>query len=488
MLKVNENSAAATSSLGRPPTSVTVRVRRTDHDVDTVSGEGTFGASRVSQARIGNDAAVLIGHLDDPSAAANPARHLLEILQSHGDELALDLISGRFAAVVVRDAEIVMITDHAGMVPLYYTVNDGMVTISSRLIALAGGAERRMAPPAPPGPSGYTTSTFLEGVSRVPLGSVVRLDRAGMARATTRRYWYPSVRVRYRDEAAAAALVRTALAGAYGRRRDRHATADQCFVISGGIDSSALLATAAAQSATRLRTYSIGTAEVNEFAEARLVAGHVGSAHTEELFTTDDLLASLPHALLALESTETDFLEYTAPLMLLYGRMRGEKVVHTGYGSDLMFGGNLKSAPPPAAVHQHCIDELESIDASNEFSVNLGWRWELETEHSYLDRDFLETAMSIDPALKIAHGIPKYVLRLAFRDMLPEATVWRKKIGIHEATGTRSLLDTVVGGGTGGARKRSLVRSLAAMIFCDGAHPADVDMEMLVDAARRSPA
>jgi (carboxyethyl)arginine beta-lactam-synthase len=468
----------------RPPTSVTAHVGRTDHDFHVVSGTTTFGAARVAEARLGNDAAVVIGHLDDLNAAQNPALVLLELLRSHGDDLALDLISGRFAAIVVRETEILMVTDHAGTVPLYYAVRDGKATITSRLAAIDDGIEPRLAPPEQPGSGGSPSRTFLDGVSRVPMGSAVRLSRAGMTLSGSRRYWYPRVRVRHRDEAATTVRLRTALREAFERRRQRHATADQCFVISGGIDSSALLATAS-QSGGRWRTYSIGTADVNEFAEARLVSDHLGTSHTEEVFTPEDLLAILPHALLALESIEPDFLEYTAPLMLLYSRMRGEKVVHTGYGSDLMFGGNLKRALSPPAVHQHCIDELESIDASNEFSVNLGWRWDLETEHSYLDRDFVETAMAIDPALKIERDIPKYVLRSAFRDLLPEQTVWRKKIGIHESTGTRSLFDVAVRAGDGAEwRKRSMLRSLANQIFCNRVAPEDVDMAMIVDGAR----
>lgn len=466
------------------PTTLTLSVSAAGMTVSRSGDAGPARPARISEARSGDSAAFVVGHVGqqhDRSAA----QALLDLVESHGAAVAADLISGQFAAVVVRPSDVLLMTDHAGSVPLYYVAERGRLDVSSRLLPLSGRrGETRI-----DDRNSDSSRTFVPGVMRVPIGSVVTIERAAIG-AGVRVETYSSLtpRIRERDLARATEAIRSVLTAAYGTRAARHAQSAQCFVISGGIDSSALLATAMTFGATPT-TLSIGTEDVNEFAEAALVARHFGTRHREELFTADELVGSLPQVVAALESIEPDFVEYTSPLMLLYSRLEPHTVVHTGYGSDIMFAGNVHGSASPAEVQRHCAAELASIDGSNEFSVNLAWHWNLEAEHSYLDRDVVDTAMSLDPLLKIIGGIPKYVLRKAFEAVLPAETVWRRKIGIHEATGARSIFSRAVGGDREQTveHKRRLLGFVAAELFLNAVPPELVDMEKAVHHAHRGP-
>jgi asparagine synthase (glutamine-hydrolysing) len=67
----------------------------------------------------------------------------------------------------------------------------------------------------------------------------------------------------------------------------------------------------------------------------------------------------------------------------------------------------------------------------------------IEGRVPFLDVDFVEYTMSIDPELKLAgkgRRIEKWLLRHAFADYLPEEVVWRPKMEFSAGCGSERLL------------------------------------------------
>ncbi|HET7457542.1 MAG TPA: asparagine synthase (glutamine-hydrolyzing) [Gemmatimonadaceae bacterium] len=140
-----------------------------------------------------------------------------------------------------------------------------------------------------------------------------------------------------RDRARAAALVRDALRDSV----DVHLVSDVpvALLLSGGIDSSAVVALAAQQSTQRLDTFTVtfDEAAFNEAAPARAVAERFGTRHHEVPLSARDLLEALPHAFDAMDQPSMDGLNTYVVSRAV--RAAGIKVVLSGLGGDELFGG-----------------------------------------------------------------------------------------------------------------------------------------------------
>lgn len=111
--------------------------------------------------------------------------------------------------------------------------------------------------------------------------------------------------------------------------------------LSGGLDSSCLLAYAAQNGGKSLHTFSVGFGEdspLNETAFARKLAGQFGTIHHEIQVTADEMLQSLPGMIDRLDAPLADYAIIPTYIM---SRFAAEhvKVVLSGEGADELFGG-----------------------------------------------------------------------------------------------------------------------------------------------------
>lgn len=106
----------------------------------------------------------------------------------------------------------------------------------------------------------------------------------------------------------------------------------------------------------------------------------------------------------------------------------------------------FNSAPNAEALHHECIDRIKNLHTSDCLRANKStMAWGLEARVPFLDRSFLDVAMTIPPSTKTHNSAPyyhkmeKYVLRKAFDNpsdpYLPDDILWRQKEQFSDGVG-----------------------------------------------------
>jgi asparagine synthase (glutamine-hydrolysing) len=215
------------------------------------------------------------------------------------------------------------------------------------------------------------------------------------------------------------------------------------FLLSGGLDSSLVVAIAkrCLPDGQRLRTFSIGTSpDSPDCKAARIVSEHLGTDHTEVIFTVDEGLAVIDDVIATLESYDTTTVRASVPMWLLarwISKNTDCKVILSGEGSDELFGGYLyfHGAPSVRDLSKECgrrlrlIHQFDGLRADRCMSAH-----GLELRVPFLDREVVAVGMTVDQSLKSSKP-EKRILREQYQGYLPDEILWRQKNGMSDAVG-----------------------------------------------------
>ena len=419
-----------------------------------------------------------------------------EVVAKAYAQWGIDCVShfhGMFAFAIVEhgSGRLVLGRDRLGIKPMYVTRTADRMRFASSLPALlaGGGVDTSIdrsalacymtfhsVVPAP--------GTVLNGVRKLPPATVRVVEADGRTRDT--HYWDPSFsRDGTRRDLSAEDwqdLLIDALRVAVKRRQV--ADVPVGVLLSGGIDSSLVVALLAEAGQDDLATFSVGFEDAggesgNEFEYSDLVARHFGTDHHRIEIDSSRLLPAIDGAVAAMSEPMVSH-DCVAFYLLSEEVSRYVKVVQSGQGADEVLGGYDWYPPLVDVERDHAVEAYSSVFFDRRFSQlhqvladdwlpaedvatsfiraqfgrpgaettvdaalrndttimlvddpvkrvdNMTMAWGLEARVPFLDHELVELAGTIPPALKLAKG-GKGVLKEASRGIVPDAVIDRTK-------------------------------------------------------------
>lgn len=233
-------------------------------------------------------------------------------------------------------------------------------------------------------------------------------------------------------------------------------------LLSGGLDSSVISAIAKKYAAKRIETdgasdawwpqlhsFAVGLEGSPDLAKAREVAEYIGTVHHEIHYTIQEGLDAIRDVIYFIETYDVTTVRASTPMYLLARVIKsmGIKMVLSGEGADEVFGGYLyfHKAPTPQAFHEETVRKLSKLHMYDCLRANKSLAaWGVEGRVPFLDKEFLDVAMRLNPAAKMCPGkeIEKKIVRIAFADILPHSVAWRQKEQFSDGVGY-SWIDTL---------------------------------------------
>ena len=351
----------------------------------------------------------------------------------------LEELNGIFAFALYDEEhdEFLIARDAIGVVPLYIGKDrDGLLYVASELKALEGFCDEY--------------EPFLPGH--------YYWSREGEMRRWYNRDWMQYEAVKNNEssmsqlhDALEAAVCRQLMSDVpYG------------VLLSGGLDSSVISAIAKKHAGLRVETnnqfdawwpqlhsFAVGLKGAPDLAKAREVAEHIGTVHHEIHYTIQEGLDAIRDVIYYVETYDVTTVRASTPMYLLARVIKsmGIKMVLSGEGADEVFGGYLyfHKAPNAEAFHEETVRKLNKLYLYDCLRANKSLSaWGVEGRVPFLDKEFLDVAMRLNPIDKMCPGttIEKRIVREAFGELLPESVAWRQKEQFSDGVGY-SWIDTL---------------------------------------------
>ncbi len=356
---------------------------------------------------------------------------LLALYEKKGVEFLNDL-NGIFAFALYDSSKdtYFIARDHMGIIPLYmgWDKND-VFYVSSELKSLEGVCSK---------------------IELFPPGHYLDSDSMNLKK------WYNPEWVSYdnvKQSNTSIKAIHDSLSAAV--KRQLMSDVPYGVLLSGGLDSSITSALAKKFASKRiesndkqdawwpqLHSFSVGLKDAPDLKAARIVADHIGTVHHEINFTIQEGIDAIRDVIYHLETYDITTIRASTPMYLLARAIKslGIKMVLSGEGADELFGGYLyfHKAPNAKEFHEETVRKLDKLHQYDCLRANKSLAaWGIEGRVPFLDKEFIDVAMNINPEDKmIKNGrIEKWVLREAFKDYLPDSVLWRQKEQFSDGVG-----------------------------------------------------
>ena len=226
-------------------------------------------------------------------------------------------------------------------------------------------------------------------------------------------------------------------------------------LLSGGLDSSITSALAKKYSKNRiesndvksawypqLHSFAVGLKGSPDLIAAQKVADHIDSIHHEITFTVQEGLDAIRDVIYHLETYDVTTIRASTPMYLMARVIKsmGIKMVLSGEGADEIFGGYLyfHKAPDSKEFHEETVRKLDKLYQYDCLRANKSLAaWGIEGRVPFLDKEFIDVAMRINPKDKMitSEKMEKWVLRKSFEKYLPKSVAWRQKEQFSDGVG-----------------------------------------------------
>ncbi|MCR9183665.1 MAG: asparagine synthase B [Flavobacteriaceae bacterium] len=335
-----------------------------------------------------------------------------------------------FALYDIEKDEYFIARDHMGIIPLYIGWDkNGTFYVASELKALEGVCSK---------------------IELFPPGHYLHSKDGQFVK------WYERDWMEYdavKENATDIALLKKALEDAV--HRQLMSDVPYGVLLSGGLDSSITSAVAKKYAEKRiesddkdaawwpqLHSFAVGLEGSPDLAAAQKVADHLGTVHHEIKFTIQEGIDAIKDVVYHLETYDITTIRASTPMYLMARAIKsmGIKMVLSGEGSDEIFGGYLyfHKAPNSEEFHKETVRKLDKLHQYDCLRANKSLAaWGIEGRVPFLDKEFMDVAMRLNPQDKMINGerMEKWVLRKAFEDMLPESVAWRQKEQFSDGVG-----------------------------------------------------
>ena len=356
---------------------------------------------------------------------------ILALYEEKGVEF-LNELNGIFAFALYDSSKdrYFIARDHMGIIPLYMGWDDDDIFyVSSELKSLEGVCSK---------------------IELFPPGHYLLSDSSELIK------WYKSDWISYnsvKNSETSIKVIHDSLSAAV--KRQLMSDVPYGVLLSGGLDSSITSALAKKFASKRvesndkldawypqLHSFSVGLKDAPDLKAAKIVADHIGTIHHEINFTVQEGIDAIRDVIYHLETYDITTIRASTPMYLMARAIKslGIKMVLSGEGADELFGGYLyfHKAPNAKEFHEETVRKLDKLHQYDCLRANKSLAaWGIEGRVPFLDKEFIDVAMNINPEDKmIKNGrIEKWVLREAFKDYLPESVLWRQKEQFSDGVG-----------------------------------------------------
>jgi len=365
-----------------------------------------------------------------PFQSGSDCEVILALHRSMGRQL-VDKLSGMYAFVLYQpeNDHWIIARDPIGIIPLYYgTDANGRLWVASEMKAIA---------------------PHCDDIQLFPPGHVWEKGQDAPV-SFYQRDWMEG-------ELPAAPYVPKELNAALTESVRRHLMGDVPYglLISGGLDSSVIAAIAMQHAARRVddggnseawwprvHSFSIGLDGSPDLAAAQEVAEAIGTVHHGLTFTIQEGIDALSEVIRHIETYDVTTIRASTPMFLMARKIKamGIKMVLSGEGADELFGGYLyfHMAPDAKEFHEETVRKVLGLHQYDCARANKSMMaWGIEARVPFLDREFIDYAMGLDPKAKMGGQgrIEKAAIRSAFEGYIPDNILNRQKEQFSDGVG-----------------------------------------------------